>query len=46
MTGLALEKGKRKTTQWGWPSGWALDLKMAVLGLIRSSLVQVQAQAF
>ena len=32
-----------KLTQWGWPSGWALDLKVAVLDLIRSSLVQVRA---
>ena len=31
-----------KLIQWGWPSGWALDLKVAILGLTRSSLVQVQ----
>ena len=32
-------------TQWGWPSGWTLGLKVAVLGLTINALVQVWAPA-
>ena len=35
----------RSLGQWGWLSGWAFGLKVVVLSLIRSSLVQVQVLA-
>ena len=38
-------KKENQITQWGWPSGYALDLKVAILGFIGSSTVQVQALA-
>ena len=40
-----MSKRDAKKTQWGWLSGYTLGLKVAVLGLTRNSLVQVQAPA-
>ena len=40
-----ISKRDAKKTQWSWPSGWTLGLKVTVLDLTRNSLVQVQAPA-